>query len=262
MFHDVCWPHARRDTYEPDRIPEDQRQPLVQTRASPRDQGHRRMGPAFVWGRRRGRRGEERHDDRDRGLTAERPGIQLAVVPAFFGFGVMWHRDAPQASAGRARDRPMTATRSSNGWKATGSSTWSPAGAGPANWSSWKKVAKQEDLLRRLLGSSAFTALKALRAEAARQAALHPRGSPSRCSTMSICRAELSVSGTGAAVFAHGPADGSAPVGRPITRSTTSVAGPDDPTVDRRRLAGRLELRGQTAAISAAKVGSHAPALP
>src|SRR4051812_6529146 len=30
LFHDLCWPHARRDTYyEPQRIPEEHRQPLV-----------------------------------------------------------------------------------------------------------------------------------------------------------------------------------------------------------------------------------------
>ena len=29
FFHDVCWPHARRDTYYAERIPESERQPIV-----------------------------------------------------------------------------------------------------------------------------------------------------------------------------------------------------------------------------------------
>ena len=30
---------------------------------------------------------------------AERPGLRLAIVPAFFGFGLIWHEDAPWADA-------------------------------------------------------------------------------------------------------------------------------------------------------------------
>ena len=30
---------------------------------------------------------------------AEREGLRLAIVPAFFGFGLIWHEDAPWAGA-------------------------------------------------------------------------------------------------------------------------------------------------------------------
>jgi hypothetical protein len=60
IFHDVCWPHGRRDAYDdPEQIPPERREDFV--------------------------------EDRD--------GVRLAIVPAFFGFGVVWPRDAPWASA-------------------------------------------------------------------------------------------------------------------------------------------------------------------
>jgi hypothetical protein len=32
-------------------------------------------------------------------FVASRENVQLAIVPAFFGFGVVWHREAPWAAA-------------------------------------------------------------------------------------------------------------------------------------------------------------------
>jgi hypothetical protein len=99
LFHDVGWPLARRDSYHaPERIPEQYRQPLTPgTGLSPE--------PSFG-------------DDRPFAWTADHEGgpsngiltaiedhmsrredLRLALVPAFFGFGVLWHRDAPWAGA-------------------------------------------------------------------------------------------------------------------------------------------------------------------
>lgn len=161
MFHDVCWPHARRDTYyAPERIPEEHRQEVAgQAGVAPDEPGLSEWGLTFTWAA--AREGGPGNGT----LTAiedfmkERERLEFAVVPAFFGFGVMWHKDAPYAEAvsevirpwdgnpiierlehnrvehlvaGQARQRQLVETE--------------------------KKLAKCEDLLRRLLGSGAFTA--------------------------------------------------------------------------------------------------------
>jgi hypothetical protein len=101
ILHDVGWPHARRDTYyEPDRIPAEHRQPLAhQAALSPGEPGLAASGLPFEWVARR--EGGARNgvltaiEDFVRG----REGLRLATVPAFFGMGVLWHRDAPWADA-------------------------------------------------------------------------------------------------------------------------------------------------------------------
>ncbi len=99
MFHDVWWPHARRDTYyEPDRIPEEHRQPIAYHAAlDPEEPGTATYGLEYEWAA--AREGGPRNGV----LTAledfmeGREDLRLAVVPAFFGFGVLWRRDAPWA---------------------------------------------------------------------------------------------------------------------------------------------------------------------
>lgn len=101
FFHDVCWPHARRDTYyAPERIPEDQRQPLGHNVGlAPREPGVSEMGLPFIWA------AEREGGPRNGTLTAiedfmsGQEGLRFAVVPAFFGFGALWHEDAPWATA-------------------------------------------------------------------------------------------------------------------------------------------------------------------
>jgi hypothetical protein len=102
MFHDVGWPHARRDSYYvPDRIPEEHRQPLAhEVYLTPWEPGvSEEGGLPFIWV-------AEREGGPENGtLTAledfaeAHPGVRLATVPAFFGFGVVWHEDAPWAEA-------------------------------------------------------------------------------------------------------------------------------------------------------------------
>jgi hypothetical protein len=101
MFHDVCWPHARRDTYyEPERIPEEHRQPMAHDVAvSPGEAGVTWAGMRYEWAAVR------EGGPRNGVLTAiedfvePREELRLAVVPAFFGLGVLWRKDAPWAEA-------------------------------------------------------------------------------------------------------------------------------------------------------------------
>jgi hypothetical protein len=101
MFHDVGWPHARRDTYYvPERIPAEHRQPLAHdVHLAPWEPGIAEEGLPFDWA------AEREGGPRNGTLTAledfvnGHEGMRLATVAAFFGFGVVWHQDAPWAEA-------------------------------------------------------------------------------------------------------------------------------------------------------------------
>jgi hypothetical protein len=101
LFHDVGWPHARRDTYyAPEGVPEEHRHPLAKdARLVPGDPGVAEQGLPFEWAA--AREGGPRNglltalED----FTEPRPELRLAVVPVFFGFGVLWHREAGYAAA-------------------------------------------------------------------------------------------------------------------------------------------------------------------
>lgn len=167
LFHDVLWPHARRDTYyAPERIPEQSRQPLGHNIGLvPGNPGTNPLGLPFVWAalREGGPRNGTLTALED--FLADHEGLRLAIVPAFFGFGVLWHEDAPWAAAvaatigpfdrnpvldrlernrvehvvaGQARARELEALRT--------------------------RQARLEDLLRRLDNSSAFAVAERLSA--------------------------------------------------------------------------------------------------
>jgi hypothetical protein len=100
LFHDVCWPHGRRDDYfDPDQIPAEYRQPIAGERAGifPGNSGVCPDGLPYP--RSAAREGGARNgvlaavED----FVAECDALRLVVVPAFFGFGAVWHRDAPWA---------------------------------------------------------------------------------------------------------------------------------------------------------------------
>jgi hypothetical protein len=160
LFHDVCWPHARRDDYydallipSADRhavagesggiVPE---QPGVVTGGLPYPNSAAREG-----GPRNGvlTAVEDFVEGRER--------LRLVVVPAFFGFGVVWHLDAPwsddvarildpwdrnpilaRLEAGRVHQLAEAHSRQSELWDAQA------------------RVSRQNAALERLLGSSAF----------------------------------------------------------------------------------------------------------
>jgi Methyltransferase domain len=101
LLHDVCWPHARRDAYfAPDQIPEEHRQPMVEGAGLfPGKEGIYPGGLPYHWA------AEREGGERNGVLTAvedfiaDRDDLRLAVVPAFFGLGAVWHREAPWAGA-------------------------------------------------------------------------------------------------------------------------------------------------------------------
>ena len=100
-LHDVCWPHGRRDTYyAPERIPPEHRQPIARDALlAPGKPGVATNGLRYGWA------AEREGGPRNGVLTAiedfmeDRDGLRLAVVPAFFGLGLLWAEEAPWAGA-------------------------------------------------------------------------------------------------------------------------------------------------------------------
>jgi hypothetical protein len=159
MFHDVGWPHGRRDDYfAPELIPEQDRQPTVEGGglfpgvAAPRQGGLPYKWPAASEG-----------GPRNGVLTAvedfigAHEGLRLAIVPSFFGLGILWPEDAPYA-AGLAQlldplDRhPVIARLEANRafhLAAVHQQMMEVTAA-------LDRLRRQEELLRRMLRSSAF----------------------------------------------------------------------------------------------------------
>jgi Methyltransferase domain len=101
IFHDVCWPHGRRDDYyAADQIPAAERQPIAEGGGlHPDEPGIRPGGLPY-----RGAAARE-GGPRNGVLTAvedfarNREDVRLAIVPIFFGLGVLWRTGAPWAEA-------------------------------------------------------------------------------------------------------------------------------------------------------------------
>jgi hypothetical protein len=96
LFHDVGWPHGRRDAYYvPEVIPENDRQPLKEGGGLfPGERGTLPGGLPYKWV------AAEEGGPRNGVLTAiedfvaVRDGVRLVLVHAFFGLGVVWHTAA------------------------------------------------------------------------------------------------------------------------------------------------------------------------
>jgi len=165
IFHDVGWPHARRDDYyDPELVPEPHRQPIDEgTGLFPGVPGVRAGGLPY------------RYKARDEGgprngvltavedFVAGREGLRLAVVPAFFGLGVVWPEDAPWSDA-VARivepwDRnPLLERLEASRVLHLASSHVHLVEENAAR----ERAARQEEVLRRLLDSSAFAVAERL----------------------------------------------------------------------------------------------------
>jgi len=100
LLHDLGWPHGRRDSYyAPDRIPERSRQPLAHNAfLDPEERGIADGGLLVEWAAKRegGARNGVRTAVED--FVSEHDGLRLAIVPAFFGLGVLWHSDRPTSA--------------------------------------------------------------------------------------------------------------------------------------------------------------------
>jgi hypothetical protein len=159
IFHDVGWPHARRDDYfAPELIPAEYRQPTIEGGglfpgiSEPRPGGLPYKWPAAREG-----------GPRNGVLTAVEDfvetldGFRLAVVPSFFGLGIVWHRDAPYAQAlAQLLDpldrNPILARLEANRTFHLAAVHHQMMEVTAAR----QRIHRQEMLLRRLLTSSAF----------------------------------------------------------------------------------------------------------
>jgi hypothetical protein len=165
LFHDVSWPHARRDDYyDPELIPEEHRQPIDEgTGLFPGVRGVRPGGLPYRY------KAREEGGERNGVLTAVedfiagRPGLRLAVVPAFFGLGVAWRDDAPWAEAVARLVEPwdrnplLERLEASRVLHLASSHVHLVEGQAAR-----ERAARQEELLRRLLDSSAFSVAERL----------------------------------------------------------------------------------------------------
>jgi hypothetical protein len=159
LLHDVGWPHGRRDDYyAPKLIPDEYRQPTVEGGGLfPGCPEPMAGGLPYKWPA--AREGGPRNGV----LTAvedfvERtPGLRLAVVPSFFGLGVVWHTDASYAaSLAEILDpldrNPVLARLEANRAFHLASVHHLMMELNVAR----ERIARQEGVLRRLLTSSAF----------------------------------------------------------------------------------------------------------
>jgi hypothetical protein len=157
LFHDVCWPHGRRDDYfDAEAIPPEARQPLAGADGGlyPGDPGLRRDGLPYP-------RSAAREGGPGNGVltavedfVAERDRLRLVVVPIFFGLGVLWHRDVPWSDAVAAILDPWDRNPLLERLEANRVHQIAQAYAAAAELE--RHRAGQEAVLRRLLESSAF----------------------------------------------------------------------------------------------------------
>jgi Methyltransferase domain len=164
MLHDVGWPHGRRDDYyDLDSIPAEHRKPVAQGGLFPGEPGVRPGALPYRW--------PAAHEGGPRNgvLTAvedfvdERAGLRLAIVPAFFGLGVVWHESAPWADALadvlEPWDRNSLLERlEANRVRHLASTHFHMVQAAKAE----QRLARQESVLRRMLESSAFAVAERL----------------------------------------------------------------------------------------------------
>lgn len=160
LMHDVCWPHGRRDDYfDIEQIPEEFRHPQSDGRGGifPGQAGLVPRGLPYP-------RSAEREGGSQNGVltaaedfVAADEELQLAVVPMFFGFGAIWHRGAPWADRVAAILAPWD--RNPVLERLEGNRVYHLATAHERLaeiWAMRERLARQEQVLRRLIESSAF----------------------------------------------------------------------------------------------------------
>jgi hypothetical protein len=160
FLHDVAWPHARRDDYfDAEQIPPEYRQPVAGEAGGlfPGEPGLHEGGLPYRNSAQRegGPRNGVRTAVED--FVAARDGLRLAVVPAFFGLGVVWHEQADWAG----RLETILAPWDDNSVVArleAGRVHHLAAGHVLQSqlWEAGERRVRQEAVLRRMLESSAF----------------------------------------------------------------------------------------------------------
>jgi hypothetical protein len=165
LFHDVRWPHGRRDDYfDPDQIPAAARHPTAGSDGIfPGESGVKLGGLPYP-------RSATHEGGPGNGVLtaiedflATRDRVRLAVVPAFFGFGVAWHTDRPWSDAVASVvdpfDRhPVLERLESNRVAHLARGYFHQTEL----WELQARLARQQALLQRLLDSSAFAVAERL----------------------------------------------------------------------------------------------------
>lgn len=160
ICHDVCWPHGRRDSYYAlETIPVEHRRPTVEGGyVFPGTAGLSEGGLIYRWP------AADEGGPRNGVLTAiedflaGREELRFALVPAFFGLGVIWAREAPYAAALEEIlapwDRnPLLARLEEN--RVLHLASWQLEGARAA-WCQ-ERSGRKDALLRKLLESGTFS---------------------------------------------------------------------------------------------------------
>lgn len=159
LLHDVGWPHGRRDDYfAPELIPEEFRQPAIEGGglfpgiAEPQQGGLPYKFPAAKEG-----------GARNGVLTAVEDFVgkmdrtRLAILPAFFGLGVVWSEDASYAEQLAQLLDPLDRNPIIERLEANRTFHLAAVHQQMAEVSAALEVLRrQEELLRRMLRSSAF----------------------------------------------------------------------------------------------------------
>jgi hypothetical protein len=100
LLHDVGWPHGRRDDYYvPEQIPAEDRQPIAPEGCLyPGDPGTR--PGALPYHHPAAREGGPRNGvlTAVEDFVSARDGLHLAIVPTFFGMGLIWDKTMPEAA--------------------------------------------------------------------------------------------------------------------------------------------------------------------
>lgn len=160
LFHDVCWPHARRDDYyAAELIPEDARHPVAGAAGGifPGDPGVRKGGLPYP------KSAAQEGGPRNGVLTAVedfvagRDDLRLVVVPVFFGFGVVFPTAAPWAGDVAAILDPWDRHPILERLEANRVHQLATQQVRQAEiWALRERLARHEAVLQRLLQSSAF----------------------------------------------------------------------------------------------------------
>ncbi len=170
LLHDVGWPHGRRDDYyAPDQIPAEHRQPTVpEGGLYPGDPGICPGALPFHYPAAREGGPQNGVLTAIEDFVANREQLRFAIVPTFFGIGLIWDRTLPQdevllellADWDRnphlerlERNRVLHLANAQLQLSAVREAERRLAEQGP-------QLARQRELLERMLGSRAFRAVE------------------------------------------------------------------------------------------------------
>ena len=166
LFHDVCWPHGRRDDYfDASQIPPSSRHPVAGDAGGiyPGDPGLRPGGLPYP--NSAAREGGERNGvlTAVEDFVAARERLRLVVVPGFFGFGVVWHLERPWSDAVAQILDPLDRSPILERLEANRVDQLARRYSTLAElWAAHETIARQQAVLQRLLDSSAFSVAERL----------------------------------------------------------------------------------------------------